>query len=478
MVPDEPSRRDVLQTGAALSGLATLGSLAGCTGQQNPENDEDSTEDGDGEETPDTGDSPLHRVPESADAAAHGDAEAVLDDRGTERVVNAMLEMQAKKSWYSGPETYEALLSRFSDDFGLDVDGIETVTPFWAWGSSDSYNTVSQEFAGWLFRADWAENDLIQSIEQANTEYEETEHAGQPVYEPDYEYSYWVGVVGDGEYVLGSEDAVKDAIDVQHADEDPMDEDLRAAYETTRTGPARFVGTIPTDHLPDKAGPNDEFDLAILDDIDVVVGAVYVNGDNRGIETTFVAADEATADDAAAMLDGLVTAASDQVGNDAFAEALGSVEVSQDGSTVLVSYEASIATLVDLVEESMGTNSSGHDDGDLARRAPQASFSFDYEKAKEDRGTLTITHEGGDTIDQSELYIRGDGFATVPSVDMRTSGQWAGSTSSTQNGEPAVVAGDRVTIGAESDYDLNVVWESEDGDSSATLAADDGPARS
>jgi hypothetical protein len=54
-------------------------------------------------------------------------------------------------------------------------------------------------------------------------------------------------------------------------------------------------------------------------------------------------------------------------------------------------------------------------------------------------------------------------------------GQWRGSASGEVDGESAVVAGDRVEVGVRSSYELYVVWESEDGDQSATLAADEGP---
>ncbi|MFD1586277.1 hypothetical protein ACFR9U_04745 [Halorientalis brevis] len=471
MASEKPSRRDVLRTGIALSGLATLGSLAGCTGLHDAENDQIDTPVPTESDESDDFDTALRRVPNRADAAVHADAETVLDDRGTERVVDAMLETQAKNSWYTGPEDYAELLTRFETDTGLDPDGVRSVTPFWAWSSGASYETIDPAFNGWLFRADWTADALVASIEQSNTGYDRDEYAGQPLYEPEYERSYWVGVVGDGEFVMGSEDAVKAGIDVQHGDEDPMDEGLRAAYETARTGPVRFVGTVPTDHLPNTVGPDEQHDLTILDEIDVVVGAVYRNGDNRGIETTLVADDAAAADDVAAMLDGLFTLARNTETNDAIGDALAAAEVTQDGTTVRVSYGASIADLVDLVEEAMG--STGHDDGIAS--VPQASFTFEYEETKGDRGTLSIVHEGGDIITQSELFVRGEGFAAVPSVDMTDSGRWAGSTSSTQDGQPAVAPGDAVTVGIKAAGEIRVIYRSTDGETAATLAAWEGP---
>jgi hypothetical protein len=457
MASHDPSRRDVLRTGAALSGLATLGSLAGCAGLLNSENAR-------------TGEQ-LTGVPESADAAAHADAAAVIDDDGAQRVVDAMLGVQAEKSWYSGPEDFEGMLSTVEDETGLDPEGVETVTPFFEWGSESSFGTVSPDFHGVLFEADWAADAVVDSLEASHDDYEETDHAGQPVYEPDFERGTWFGVVADGEYVIGSEDAVKDAIDVEHDDEDSMDEDLRTAYADTRSGPIGFVGTVPSDLLPDTTGPDDQFDLTVLDGVETVAGAVYENGDNRGVETTFAAEDEETAEDLASLLDGLFSFASDQAGDGAIGSELDAVEVGQDGTDVIVSYEASVAELVDAVEETM-TSDSG---GGRAVETPQVAFSFEYEATGEGTGTVAITHDGGDTVRQSELYVRGTGFADVSNVDMTAGGQWAGTTNGTVDDEPSVAAGDMVTLGVESDAELRVIFEDTDGNTSATLAAWEGP---
>lgn len=459
MVSDDPSRRDVLRTGAALSSLAAIGSLAGCSSLLDSEQ---------------TGGEQLQRVPEDADAAARVDIETVLDDEGTQRVMNAMLSIRAEQGWYSGPSDLEGLLSDFEDNMGLDPDGITTLTPFCAWSDGDDYRTVDEEFNGTLFSADWSVTDVVDALEQGATSYEEDDYAEMSVYEPDNEYASWVGVVSEGEYVIGTEDAVKDTIDVVAEAEDTLDSALQSAYGNTRSGPVRFVSTVPADQLPEKAGPRNQVDLGILDDIDLVAGAVYRNGDNRGTKVTFTAEDEDAADDAAAMLDGLFTVASDQSQHDTVADELDEVEVSQDGTSVVVTYEGSISDLVDVVEETMNTSGGGGGGG--TTRAPQAVFSFDYEETKGDRGTLTITHEGGDNIKRSELYVRGEGFAAVPTVDMTSGGQWAGTTNGTDGGEPTVVAGDRVTLGVASDYDISVIWQSESGDTSATLAVNEGPA--
>ena len=115
---------------------------------------------------------------------------------------------------------------------------------------------------------------------------------------------------------------------------------------------------------------------------------------------------------------------------------------------------------------------------------PQASFSFDYEQTDDtnSQGMVTIKHDGGDTIAHEELYVRGDGFVDPGSgnydglsssdADVRTgssSFNWPEEAGS--GDDSAVVSGDRVYVGADSDYEFDVVYEAQEGQSSSTLAS-------
>jgi hypothetical protein len=108
----------------------------------------------------------------------------------------------------------------------------------------------------------------------------------------------------------------------------------------------------------------------------------------------------------------------------------------------------------------------------IDQTAPTAAFSFEYEETGDAEGTLSITHDGGDSIPVAELYVRGSGFAAVDGVDQTKPGQWRGTASGDEN---AVVAGDAVEVGVTSDYEISVVWESADEQAAATLASGQGP---
>ena len=133
---------------------------------------------------------------------------------------------------------------------------------------------------------------------------------------------------------------------------------------------------------------------------------------------------------------------------------------------------------------------------------PQASFSFDYEQVVEssedyDWGVTTLSHDGGDSINDNELYLRGSGFngtaignnvndgaggteevksfvdgETNGDLDHTQSGLWNGTTS---GDDSAIVSGDRAEVYVRSDYEIDVVYEAQEGQSSSTLQSDEGP---
>ncbi|WP_254280224.1 type IV pilin [Haloarcula marina] len=117
--------------------------------------------------------------------------------------------------------------------------------------------------------------------------------------------------------------------------------------------------------------------------------------------------------------------------------------------------------------------------GDQAQQTtPQASFAFDYETDAAPYGTLTVTHDGGDTIQADSLYVRGSGFAAdgdTPSTSEDITDSNSGDTWSTAASVTEVSAGNSLTVAVENNYEFRVVYEPPEGDNSATLAEDSGP---
>jgi hypothetical protein len=97
--------------------------------------------------------------------------------------------------------------------------------------------------------------------------------------------------------------------------------------------------------------------------------------------------------------------------------------------------------------------------GSATATMPQVSFGFDW-SAVDEGGHVTITHQSGDSIDADRLSITGD----VVSVT-----EWGPTSDGT------VRAGSSAEAVVESGGDVRVVWTSEDGNTSATLAVAENP---
>lgn len=93
---------------------------------------------------------------------------------------------------------------------------------------------------------------------------------------------------------------------------------------------------------------------------------------------------------------------------------------------------------------------------------PQVQWSAHHDR---EGNVLEITHEGGDTVDPGQLYVRGSGFADVEGADQTAPGPWQGPVRT----DSGVAAGDTVTVGVTDDYDIRLVYEFPDSDRSAVL---------
>jgi flagellin-like protein len=123
--------------------------------------------------------------------------------------------------------------------------------------------------------------------------------------------------------------------------------------------------------------------------------------------------------------------------------------------------------------------------GGSQQSTPQASFSWDYTVTDDTvdpiDGYVTVSHDGGDSIKHNELFFRGDGIQdsinNFGDVTISQSGDtWSAENASGSIGETsAVVGGNTEYIHAHSDFDISLVWEPGEGDTSATLSEKTGP---
>ena len=111
--------------------------------------------------------------------------------------------------------------------------------------------------------------------------------------------------------------------------------------------------------------------------------------------------------------------------------------------------------------------------GGETQTTPQASFDFEYDSAG---SKLTITQNSGEVIRGTELHLRGDCDGSCSPALGQTWSNVGGAMSTEIGGTSAVASGDRLTLNnVGSAYDIRVVWQPPDGETSATLSQDTGP---
>ncbi|WP_335999496.1 type IV pilin N-terminal domain-containing protein [Halorientalis halophila] len=127
----------------------------------------------------------------------------------------------------------------------------------------------------------------------------------------------------------------------------------------------------------------------------------------------------------------------------------------------------------------------------VSTTAPQASFSFQFEEdSGNDYGTLTATHDGGDSIKATELYFRGNSGANSGDSDYNFNDLWSdviagssgygqttdGTASGSIGSTSGVTGGDYAEIEQMgTDGQVRLIYEASQGDSSATISTWEGP---
>jgi len=331
-----PSRRDVLRAGAGV-GLAALTASAGCTEQL------DGLTGGGGVGT------------DSAPSASRGvftaDVQGILGDENTARLANAYLDVLSRNEYYDGPESYEAALDEVEAEATLPPSELQSVLGF---GEFGYFGFGGEAYAGALFETEWSESEILEALrENSEVEYTEDEYAGTTVYRSDTEYTdATLAVLGDGRYVLGTRDAVEDAVDVANGDGDPVGDALSGAYDATRDGYVRYGAEVPDDSIPQAVPVGGErVELDAYQRVTHSGGSLYSNGDTVGLEVVFVAVDSQAAEAVVEQTEALVTVAKSlESTTDEVEAALDRLTVSQDGANVSITYETTVDELESRIE--------------------------------------------------------------------------------------------------------------------------------
>lgn len=298
----------------------------------------------------------VEQVPADVDMVVHVDM-AVMEDAKTRQLLNTMYNStpsaSASATAESGPESMSESLQEFENETGLDPTKAEEVVIFGQTSEQASPSTSGPRYVGIILHADWSNDAFVSALEDADeTEYTKTSYSGTTVYESTGTTgeASWVGLLGDGQYVIGTEQAVKDTIDVTTDDADSWGGDLRSTYENTRDGYVTMAMDVPEERIPDQRTGTSPVDPTQYNKVRILSMVYYTKSDGVGLEMRMKAKNTDAAKDVADVTDGGVSFVRGSIKDEAVKETLRDIEVSREESTVVVTFESTIDSLEDLFD--------------------------------------------------------------------------------------------------------------------------------
>ena len=458
MCPQQVSRRALLRSSAGTALLAVAAGLSGCADGSLPFA-------GDG-----GGGGEIEDVPAGAQVVAHADLGDIVTDEQLQEDLDEFLQ---HSDWDAGPSSVQEGLDRLETQLGFDPRTLREVTVF-----GELPGGAGDPLAAAILRTDLSRSRVQTLVDEFMGDTEERTYRETTVYAASGRATGWAAFPGDGELILGTEPAVKGVIDRRAGSGDPVSGDLRSGYTATTDGYLRFAAA-------DLAEVMRTFGVGSGDDLVGDVEYVY-GGVSRGKDRSLTVSAEVSTADAAGTLESRLRSGLEALQrqardppNDRYPELrqrllsiLEDTSIERSGTTVTVTVPDGLLVAVAGLAASLGTFVLGL--GSSRQRTPQVAFDMAYDASAE---TLELTHTGGDHVAARSLSVRGTGLGRNDgdSVSLRWD-EAGGSASGTIDDEPAVVAGDSLRLdGVSPDYDVRVVWQPPEGDTAATLAADEGP---
>ncbi|WP_159904283.1 hypothetical protein [Salinirussus salinus] len=340
------SRRRLL----AAAGTAAAGLVAGCSGLGGG----NGTDGGDGGSGMPTGSadpsSRMSAVPARANGLVYVDYEQLRTDEDLQRLLDTGVQSGAGADSVQG---------------ALESQGLEGIDPAQVYDMmvftevpEDDPMAGASSYAGavvWTGLEPATVTDGLQSASDA--ELTEETHSGQTVLLGESGTSA-LGVVSEGVYAVGTEQVVRDAIDVGAGDGDAVGGTVTDALANTTDAPIRFAVDLPTGTFSTgDGGTGGGMGAAqYTSELDVLSGAMfYESGDEVGLRLNGTMTSESVARETEQLLGTfkqqyLQQANQMQQGGEELERMLNNLQVSRDGNTVSVSYTDTVDNLIELSE--------------------------------------------------------------------------------------------------------------------------------
>jgi len=321
---------------------------------------------------------PIENVPSQADFLMKIDG-GIIEDPTTEQLVDASIERNMENDPnYDGPESYDEWLEELRSETEVDPTSFGKGVAFGEVPDTSEMMTVqppgeegeTEEYFGFVFKADWTEDQMVESIEE-NASVSTQEYSGTTIYviEPetqDTEFgsgtqdTAYAAALPDGTFVFGTEGAVQDTIDVANGDSEAVGGELREEFDRVRDGYITFTATVPDTDMGGGAeggpamGPGGgAAGFSSFNNITVASGAYYTSGEDTVGMTVNLRTD--SGEDAQNIRDGIngmVQLASMSGGQ--FSDMLDPLEINIEDTTVVADYEVTVDELTQMLKDLEG----------------------------------------------------------------------------------------------------------------------------
>ncbi len=294
----------------------TLAALAGCGGGGGPSF------------------KPLELVPQGVNFVTDVQIERIINDADFQKAYN-----DTPKSG-DQPATWNDLLAKFTDETGLDLHQFSDALIF------GDLTRASQYFCG-IVQGTFNETQFMATVEAKSGEkYTTTTYKGYNLY-TDQKGEATLAFLGSTTLLFGSDQAVKDAIDVSKGDRNRLTGQLLDSYNGVGSGMIKAAVQIPESERSKLLNDQGQQGVSLkpFADTDAVALAVDKSGTTESfrIEAHFVSS--TSAQDAKDTLSGGISLLKGMTQDQATKDLLGKVQVEVSGSTLRITFSASLSEL-------------------------------------------------------------------------------------------------------------------------------------
>lgn len=269
---------------------------------------------------------------------------SLLSDDTTQRLLQ---EGEDQSDGAPSESEMEAAFSYVEAETGLDPRDVDRVMIF---SQTDDVQNVDDpteaadeqdERVGILASTSWSQEDVTAAFQNASeSALTEVDYAAQDgvLYrveenESDDDPSY-LGVLGDGTFVLGDERSVRASLDTEYDGAASLSGDLLDAYENSRDGYVTAAVLVP----------EEDRSASQMGTARAMTGVYYTNGSDVGVETRLVMDSADNAEQIAQALEFRLQGMEDSA---EYGDLVQNLEIDNDGSDVTVTYESDVDTLLE-----------------------------------------------------------------------------------------------------------------------------------